>query len=189
MRMTLCIATAVAVFSSCVLADIHDDLDDALESGEMETAVRLASKIVKKTPDDYDANFALALDCEAKEKFKEMAKHLKRCLRKRPDATAALNSLAMACLNLGDIEKAEKLAKKAAANAPREPQVKDTLRQVEMVKKELANPNAPPVVSNVFDAAASAYRYNKEVGNGPWAYFNSMVVTQDNNRTVWRGAS
>ena len=52
MRMTLCIATAVAVFSSCVLADIHDDLDDALESGEMETAVRLASKIVKKTPDD-----------------------------------------------------------------------------------------------------------------------------------------
>ena len=118
-----------------------------------------------------------------------MAKHLKRCLRKRPDATAALNSLAMACLNLGDIEKAEKLAKKAAANAPREPQVKDTLRQVEMVKKELANPNAPPVVSNVFDAAASAYRYNKEVGNGPWAYFNSMVVTQDNNRTVWRGAS
>ena len=94
----------------------------------------------------------------------------------------------MACLNLGDIEKAEKLAKKAAANAPREPQVKDTLRQVEMVKKELANPNAPPVVSNVFDAAASAYRYNKEVGNGPWAYFNSMVVTQDKNRTVWRGS-
>ena len=94
----------------------------------------------------------------------------------------------MAYLNLGDIEKAEKLAKKAAANAPRAPQVKDTLRQVEMVKKELANPNAPPVVSNVFDAAASAYRYNKEVGNGPWAYFNSMVVTQDKNRTVWRGS-
>ena len=188
MRTPFCIAAAVAVFASCVLADIHDDLDDALESGEMETAVRLASKIVKKTPDDYDANFALALDCEAKEKFKEMAEHLKRCLRKRPDATAALNSLAMACLNLGDVEKAEKLAKKAAANAPRGPQVRDTLRQVEMVKKELANPNAPPVVSNVFDAAASAYRYNKEVGNGPWAYFNSMVVTQDKNRTVWRGS-
>ena len=70
MRTPFCIAAAVAVFASCVLADIHDDLDDALESGEMETAVRLASKIVKKTPDDYDANFALALDCEAKEKFK-----------------------------------------------------------------------------------------------------------------------
>ena len=188
MRMTLCIATAVAVFSSCVLADLHDDLDDALESGEMDTAVHLASKIVKKAPDDYDANFALALDCEAKEQFKEMAEHLKRCLRERPDDTVALNNLAMACLNLGDIKKAEKLAKKAAANAPRAPQVKDTLRQVEMVKKELANPNAPPVVSNVFDAAASAYRYNKEVGNGPWAYFNSIVAAQEKTHTVWKGS-
>ena len=52
MRMSLCIAAAVAVFASCVLADIHDDLDDALERGAMETAVRLASKIVNKTPDD-----------------------------------------------------------------------------------------------------------------------------------------
>ena len=103
MRMSLCIAAAVAVFASCVLADIHDDLDDALESGEMEEAARLASEIVKKAPDNYDANFVLALDCEAKKQFKEMAEHLKRCLRERPDDTAALNSLAMAYLNLGDI--------------------------------------------------------------------------------------
>ena len=61
MRTPFCIAAAVAVFASCVLADIHDDLDDALESGEMETAVRLASKIVKKTPDDYDVDVYITI--------------------------------------------------------------------------------------------------------------------------------
>ena len=50
-----------------------------------------------------------------------------------------MNSLAMAYLNLGEIAKAEKLAVRLEEYA-REPSVKDTLRQIKMVKDELANP-------------------------------------------------
>ena len=62
--------------------------------------------------DDYEANLRRALRYEAEENYGEQLACLQKCLSKKPDDPAALNSLAMAYLNLDRIAEAEKTIKK-----------------------------------------------------------------------------
>lgn len=175
----------IAVVAGVVAAD-DMELEEAMESGDMKTAVALAKKTLAKNPNDYDANLAMALHYEEQENYAEQAEHLKKCLKEDSDSPEAMNSLAMAYLNLGEIAKAEELAGKLEDYA-REPSVKDTLRQIKMVKAELANPNAAPVVSNILDAVAFARNYNKEIGNSPVFDLKSIAQTEERGKTCWKG--
>ena len=177
---------AIAVVAGVVVAD-DMELMEAMEIGDMKTAVALAKKTLAKKPNDYDGNLAMAFHYEAHENYAEQVKCLKKCLKARPRSSEAVNSLAMAYLNLGEIAKAEKLAVRLEKYA-REPSVKDTLRQIKMVKDELANPNAAPAVSNILDAVALARSNNKEVGNAPMFYFKSIAQSEERGKTCWKGS-
>ena len=137
--------------------------------------------------DDYEANLRRALQYEAAENYGEQLTCLQKCLAKKPDDPAALNSLAMAYLNLDRIAEAEKMIKKLK-DYESVPCIKDTFRQIAMVKAERANPNAAPVVSNVLQAADCAYRNNREVGNAPLFQLKSVTAAKDRNGPCWKGS-
>ena len=137
--------------------------------------------------DDYEANLRRALRYEAEENYGEQLACLQKCLSKKPDDPAALNSLAMAYLNLDRIAEAEKTIKKLKGYES-VPCVRDTFRQIAMVKAEGANPNAAPVVSNVLQAADCAYRNNREVGNAPLFQLKSVTASEDRGKPCWRGS-
>ena len=163
------------------------DMEEAMESGDLKTAASLAKKALAKDPNDFDANLAMAFIYESQENYAKQAEHLEKCLKEDPDSPEAMNSLAMAYLNLGEIAKAKKLAGRLEKYA-REPSVKDTLRQIKMVKDELANPNAAPVVSNILDAVAFARSNNKEVGNAPVFDLKSITQAEERGKTCWKGS-
>ena len=179
----------LAAFTAVVWVVSADDMElmEAMESGDMKTAVALAKKTLAKNPGDYDANLVMAFHYEAEESYSEQVKCLMKCLKGDPASSEAMNSLAMAYLNLGEIAKADKLAGRLEEYA-REPSVKDTLRQIKMVKDELANPNAAPVVSNILEAVAIARDNNKEIGNAPVFYLKSVVQTEERGKTCWKGS-
>ena len=188
MRMTVAYAlSAVLSLAVGVVSASDMELMEAMESGDMKTAVALAKKTLAKKPNDYEANLAMAFHYEAQENYAEQVKCLNKCLKEDADSPEAMNSLAMAYLNLGEIAKAEKLAVRLEEYA-REPSVKDTLRQIKMVKDELANPNAAPVVSNILDAVAFARSNNKEVGNAPVFDLKSITQAEERGKTCWKGS-
>ena len=188
MRMTVAYAlSAVLSLAVGVVSASDMELMEAMESGDMKTAVALAKKTLATKPNDYDANLAMAFHYEAQENYAEQVKCLNKCLKEDADSPEAMNSLAMAYLNLGEIAKAEKLAVRLEEYA-REPSVKDTLRQIKMVKDELANPNAAPVVSNILDAVAFARSNNKEVGNAPVFDLKSITQAEERGKTCWKGS-
>ena len=137
--------------------------------------------------DDYETNFMRALQYEAEEKYDEQLACLKQCLAMKRDDPALLNCLAMAYLNLDRIAEAEK-AGETLKDYKYIPCVKDTLRQIEMVKAERANPNAVPVVSNVLQAADCAYRNNREIGNAPLFQLKSVTATTYRGLPCWKGS-
>ena len=188
MRMTVAYAlSAVLSLAVGVVSASDMELMEAMESGDMKTAVALAKKTLAKKPNDYEANLAMAFHYEAQENYAEQVKCLNKCLKEDADSPEAMNSLAMAYLNLGEIAKAEKLAVRLEEYA-REPSVKDTLRQIKMVKDELANPNAAPVVSNILDAVVLAHSNNKEVGNAPMFYLKSIAQAEERGKACWKGS-
>ena len=188
MRMTVAYAlSAVLSLAVGVVSASDMELMEAMESGDMKTAVALAKKTLAKKPNDYEANLAMAFHYEAQENYAEQVKCLNKCLKEDADSPEAMNSLAMAYLNLGEIAKAEKLAVRLEEYA-REPSVKDTLRQIKMVKDELANPNAAPVVSNILDAVVLSRSNNKEVGNAPMFYLKSIAQAEERGKACWKGS-
>ena len=188
MRMTVAYAlSAVLSLAVGVVSASDMELMEAMESGDMKTAVALAKKTLAKKPNDYEANLAMAFHYEAQENYAEQVKCLNKCLKEDADSPEAMNSLAMAYLNLGEIDKAEKYAVRLEKHS-REPSVKDTLRQIKMVKDELANPNAAPVVSNILDAVVLARSNNKEVGNAPMFYLKSIAQAEERGKACWKGS-
>jgi hypothetical protein len=185
MKQRIIIVVMAAVVGVVAVADMK--LMKAMESGDMETAVALAKKTLAKNPDDYDANLAMAFHYEEQESYAEQVKCLNKCLKEDPDSPVAINCLAMAYLNLGEIIKAEEMSQQLEEYAS-EPSVKDTLRQIKMVKEELANPNAAPVVSNILDAVAIARDNNKGIGNAPVFYLKSFAQTEERGKTCWKGS-
>lgn len=123
MRKKILFAIIAVVAGVVAVADMK--LMEAMESGDMKTAVALAKKTLANNPSDYDANLAMALHYEEQENYAEQAEHLKKCLKEDSDSPEAMNSLAMAYLNLGEIAKAEELAGKLEDYA-REPSVNDS---------------------------------------------------------------
>ena len=91
------ISLAVGVVSASDM-----ELMEAMESGDMKTAVALAKKTLATKPNDYDANLAMAFHYEAQENYAEQVKCLNKCLKVRPRSPEVMNSLAMAYLNLGE---------------------------------------------------------------------------------------
>lgn len=179
------IATTLAMLLAGMVASAMS-VEEAMECGDLEQAKKLATAKLSTSPNDYWANLALAFASEAEEKYDEQVKHLEQCLRVREDDKVALNSLAMGYLNLGKIKQAESVAAKLKDDADK-PMVKDTLRQIRMIKEELANPQAVPVVSNVLDAAACARSNNKEIGNFPVFQLMRVAEADEHGKRIWRG--
>lgn len=157
----------------------------ALRYGDIEQAERLAKEVLKNSPNDVMANLALAAVCEEQENFAEQIVYLKRSLESDSKNIIAWNSLTMAYLFLGEVQKAEESAKHLEGMD--EQPIKDTLNQLKMVKDELAHPDAVPVVSNVLDAAACIYRYNQSLEICPICIVKSVAAAEDVSRGCWKG--
>ena len=75
MRMTVAYAlSAVLSLAVGVVSASDMELMEAMESGDMKTAVALAKKTLAKKPNDYEANLAMAFHYEAQENYAEQVK-------------------------------------------------------------------------------------------------------------------
>lgn len=114
----------------------QEGLQLALKRADFVVARRYAGEVLKRHPEDAAANFGMGMSCLTEKKPKEAVLYLERAHRAKPTEPAILNNLAIACLQLGDVEQAETWAKKAVERAPAIPEVQDTLRQVEKAKRK-----------------------------------------------------
>ena len=82
----------LAAFTAVVWVVSADDMElmEAMESGDMKTAVALAKKTLANNPNDYDANLAMAFHYEEQENYAEQAEHLKKCLKEDSDSPEAI---------------------------------------------------------------------------------------------------
>lgn len=79
MRKKILFAVIAVVAGVVAAADMK--LMEAMESGDMKTAVALAKKTLANNPNDYEANLAMALHYEEQENYAEQVKCLNKCLK------------------------------------------------------------------------------------------------------------
>lgn len=110
----------------------RQNLKLALESADFSSAKPFAEIVLKSTPDDPDANFAMAMYYMLQKVYSLSAEYLEKCVQVKPEQPAFLNNLSLSYLMLGQLEKAKIFADKAQAVYPQSPQIADTVRQVEL---------------------------------------------------------
>lgn len=164
----------------------ENELAYAIECGDMVKAEALAKEVLKQDPDDYFANLAMSFVHESRDEFAKGISCLKKCVAAEPEDEGALNALAMAYVNQGDLGQAERIAQKLEAWS-HVGCVKDTLNQIKMLKAELADTNSVPVVSNILEAVNCVYQYNQTVGNAPSFLLQSVAEGRDKGKRCWRG--
>lgn len=183
---TVGMAVLAAFWAVSVVAK-STDIELALEEGDLVAAAAMARTALEKDPNGFLPNHALALSYETEEKYAEAIACLKKCLAAEPDKPMILNSLAMDYLLLGDLKTAEAYARKIQSHA-NIPCVKDTLRQIRMVRSEREHPEAAPVVSNILAAVDCAYRNNKEIGNAPMFLLRAVRRSEHKGMVCWNGS-
>lgn len=108
-----------------------EGLQLALNRADFIGARVFARRILERTPDDVAANFALGMGYLLEKKPREAIFYLETAHRGKPEEPAILNNLAIACLQMGDLEKARTWARKAFERAPEIPEIRETLRRTE----------------------------------------------------------
>lgn len=117
-------------------------LQQALRRADFEKAGESAEVILKTSPDDMDANFAMGMLHFQKRQWKDAERHLLKCKASSPGEVAVWNNLAMVYLNMKRYDDAMLHAKKALSLAPDSEDVKDTVKQVESAIREQSRPKA-----------------------------------------------
>ena len=103
----------------------------ALSRADFEEAQKPAREILAATPDEPDANFAVAMWHYEHKRWNDAEKYLLRCRDGRPKEVAVLNNLAMVYLKTGRLDEARMHARQALSLMPDSADVKDTLSQIE----------------------------------------------------------
>ena len=114
-----------------------EGLQLALNRADFIGARGFARRILERTPDDVAANFALGMGYLLEKKPKEAVLYLETAHRGKSEEPAILNNLAIAYLQMGDLENARIWARKAFDRAPEIPEIRETLRRIEV---RLASP-------------------------------------------------
>ena len=121
-----------------------------LDRANFRMAATFAESIIVATPDDLNANFAIAMNHFTSEEFVQAEPYFRKCLEKRPDDPAILNNLAVVEFRLYRYEEAEHFAKAALEAIQRlppeqaeyvtrfEPQVKRTIQAIREARERIS---------------------------------------------------
>jgi len=104
--------------------NLKNNLDLALaniEKNNLEKASNLYKKILKKYPDNFDANFNLGTIFAKNNKLEKSVELLEKAVSINPNNEKIFNNLGLIYLNLGDNEKALETIKKAININPNSP--------------------------------------------------------------------
>ena len=114
----------------------REGLEVAMKRADFVMARRYAMPVLKEDPDEPNANFAMGMSYYAEEQFAKAEEYLRRTLKKNPSEPAVYNNIALICLKTGRVEEAETNAVQALNLKPDQPEIKDTVRQVEKAKED-----------------------------------------------------
>ena len=107
-----------------------EGLQLALNRADFTGARHFARKILERTPDDVSANFAMGMSYLMEKNPRTAVFYLEAAYAVKPREPAILNNLAVAYLQMGELEKARAWAKKALEHAPDIPEVRETMRRI-----------------------------------------------------------
>jgi tetratricopeptide (TPR) repeat protein len=112
----------------------REELDAAIARGDYVAAAQYAKPILSITPDDPYANFAVGMDHFGKRAWEPAEKHLRKCVKQKPDQPVFLNNLAVVLLYRGRYDEALAHARRALKILPDSTDVQDTIRQIEKAR-------------------------------------------------------
>ena len=112
----------------------REELDAAIARGDYVAAAQYAKPILSITPDDPYANFAVGMDHFGKRAWEPAEKHLRKCVKQKPDEPVFLNNLAVVLLYRGRYDEALAHARRALKILPDSTDVQDTIRQIEKAR-------------------------------------------------------
>ena len=107
-----------------------EGLQLSLNRADFTGARHFARKILERTPDDVSANFAMGMSYLMEKNPRTAVFYLEAAYAVKPREPAILNNLAVAYLQMGELEKARAWAKKALEHAPDIPEVRETMRRI-----------------------------------------------------------
>ena len=109
-------------------------MDAAIGRGDYAAAAQYAKAILSITPDDPYANFAVGMDHFGKRAWDPAERHLRKCVKQKPDEAVFLNNLAVVLLYRGRYDEALEEARRALKILPGSKDVQDTIRQIEKAR-------------------------------------------------------
>ena len=120
------------------MASPREQLEQAIGRGDYAAAAKFAAPILRTSPDDVYANFAVGMDHFGKQAWDRAVTHLTRCVKQSPDEPVFLNNLAIALLYKGRYDEALKHAQKALKIQPDSEVVQDTINQIKKARADVA---------------------------------------------------
>ena len=108
----------------------------ALGQADFTKARRYAEEVLKDDPDDANANFAMGMSYYVQRQWARAEEYLRKCLIGKPNEPAALNNLAIVCMETGRYDEALVLAERALKILPDSDEVKDTLKQIREARQK-----------------------------------------------------
>ena len=112
----------------------REEMDAAIGRGDYAAAAQYAKAILSITPDDPYANFAVGMDHFGKRAWDPAERHLRKCVKQKPDEAVFLNNLAVVLLYRGRYDEALTHARRALKILPGSKDVQDTIRQIEKAR-------------------------------------------------------
>ena len=118
----------------CMAPSPREEMDAAIGRGEYAAAAQYAKAILSITPDDPYANFAVGMSHFEKHAWEPAERHLRKCVKQKPDEAVFLNNLAVVLLYRGRYDDALEHARRALKILPGSKDVQDTIRQIEKAR-------------------------------------------------------
>lgn len=126
----------------------REGLKLGMDRGDFRMAEMFARQVLFSDPDDLAANFVMGMFYFGNEQYSRAEAYLKKCAQKQPKAAPIFNNLAVAQLRQGNLEEAEKNARRALEIDADSFEARRTLKNV-LKEKEAAeqkrreNPTLP----------------------------------------------
>lgn len=109
----------------------QEGLRAGLAKANFQLARQFALAVLRTSPEDPQANFAIGMDFFVQKQYSRAEAYLSKCLAARPNDPAVLNNLAQCRLRQGDPAKALEYARRALEFLPDSPEIKRTIERAE----------------------------------------------------------
>ncbi len=116
----------------------RESLQMALARADFTTAQHYAAPILDAKPNDLNALFGMGMSFYVKGQFARAEEYFNRYLKLWDKEPAVWNNLAIIMMKTERFDEAEKYAKKALELVPESAEVKDTLKEIQEARKEVA---------------------------------------------------